>query len=207
MDADVNNGWLEYNTRPPLLRFTRMTERKKINLLRMSACLLLTGVLLLMGRVALADVTINIIGEIVMPPCVVNNGAPIEVNFGNISITDVSNAMYQKVLSVPVTCTYYQGAAYVKVTGNMLGGAADSNVLATNISNFGIALYQGSDTVTPLTLGNGDTGLGYAITNGLTGGGTASENFTFTAKPYKQGSDVLDTGAFTASANMSISYQ
>lgn len=207
MDAHVNNGGLEYNVSPPLLRFTRMTERKKVNLLRMSACLLLTGGVLLTGRVALADVTVNIIGEIVIPPCVVNNGNPIEVDFEDISIIDVSNARYEKILSVPVACTYYQGAAYVKVTGTMLSGAAGSNVLATNISNFGIALYQGSGTVTPLRLGDGATGLGYAITNGLTGGGTASENFTFTAKPYKQGSSVLGTGAFTASANMSISYQ
>ena len=67
-------------------------------------------------------------------------------------------------------------------------------------------MYQGKGPVTPLMLSNDTTGLGYAITNGLTGGGTSNENFTFTAKPYKQGSDVLDTGAFKASANMSILY-
>lgn len=213
MDADVNNVRLEYNPRTPLPCFARMTNITIFTLLPMLACLLLTGSFALPATASTGLVRIEIGAEIVMPPCLVNNGNTVEVNFGDISITDVSNAKHQKVISVPVTCTYYQGKAYVKFTGTMMNSVSASdygtedNVLSTNIPNFGIALYQGSGTVTPLMLGNGSTGLGYEITNGLTGGGTATENFTFTAKPYKQGTAVLKTGAFTASANMSISYQ
>lgn len=202
MYSDANSRVLDYNPRTPLPCFARMTNITIFTLLPMLACLLLTG------RLALADtglVRVEIDAEIVMPPCVVNNGNTVEVNFGDISITDVSDEKYEKIVSVPVACTYYEGTAYVKFTGTMLAGASD-NVLATDISNFGIALYQGKGPVTPLMLSNDTTGLGYAITNGLTGGGTSNENFTFTAKPYKQGSDVLDTGAFKASANMSILY-
>ncbi len=45
-------------------------------------------------------------------------------------------------------------------------GGGQNNVLATNITHFGIALYQGKGMSTPLTLGNG-SGNGYRVTAGL----------------------------------------
>ncbi|HDW7645036.1 TPA: fimbrial protein [Escherichia coli] len=157
-------------------------------------------------QVSAIDIPIKITGIVQIPPCKINNGNEIIVYFKSISITDLSNGKNWREVSVPVSCTYSQGTAYVKIKGTALG--SNDNVLATNINNFGIALYQGTGTTTKLILGdgeyNGQNSIGYPIKSGLTG----KENglFTFTAVPFKEGSDELSAGEFSASANMSISY-
>jgi minor pilin subunit PapF len=172
---------------------------------------LVGGVMLTSIPASADDIIINITGEIVVPPCLVNNGGTIDVDFGDVSVTDVANARNVKTLNVPVSCIHYLGTPYVKVSGTQLSGAA-SNILATNISNFGIALYQGSSTSVPMVLGNGTSYgtagyIGYPVQSGLSAVNDASSTFTFTAVPYKQGSGFPAAGAFSASANMSISYQ
>ncbi|HHN9466592.1 TPA: fimbrial protein, partial [Escherichia coli] len=85
---------------------------------------------------------------------------------------------------------------------------SNTNVLKTDVDNFGIALYQGDGTTVKLVLGNGKhngkDSIGYPIQAGLSG--KESGTFTFTAIPFKEGNKELAAGAFTASANMSISY-
>ncbi|EDM5312995.1 TPA: fimbrial protein [Salmonella enterica subsp. enterica serovar Typhimurium] len=163
--------------------------------------------LLLTGSVSAVDVTVNITGEIVIPPCTVNNGQTIEVNFGDVPVSDVTNSRYRQKKDVTVTCTYYQGTPYIKITGTQLTGAG-THVLRTNISNFGIALYQGDGVGTPLILGNGTSNgneyIGYPVNSGLNG--APSGIFTFTATPFKTGSTELSAGAFSATASMSITY-
>lgn len=93
------------------------------------------------------------------------------MNFGDVSVADVSNQINRRKVIIPVTCGYAQGTAYVKVTGNPLEG--NENVLMTNINNFGIALYQGDGTTHKLILGegkgNGNDTIGYPIESGLSG--------------------------------------
>ncbi|MFO6428149.1 fimbrial protein [Escherichia coli] len=142
--------------------------------------------------------------QLEIPPCRVNEGRVIEVDFGDIAVTDVANERNRRVKQIPVTCDNNQGNAWIKVTGSEELGAMII-YLATNIQNFGIALYQGEGTSTKLILGdgqsNGQNTIGYRLTNGFTG-----SHFTFTAVPFKNGSNDLATGSFSASANMSISY-
>ncbi|HFG3511669.1 TPA: fimbrial protein [Escherichia coli] len=168
--------------------------------------LIAAGLLFTSIQVLAVDVPIKIVGTIQIPPCQVNNGEMIEVNLGDISVTDVENKRNQRKISVPVTCRYAQGTAYIKITGTPLG--KNTNVLVTNVDNFGIALYQGDGTITKLVLGdgkyNGQNSIGYPIETGLTG--KESGTFTFTAAPYKEENKDLTAVAFTASANMNISY-
>lgn len=109
------------------------------------------------------------------------------VEFGDVSVTDVANERNLRKVTVPVKCSYAQGTAYVKVTGTQLGG--NTNVLKTDIDNFGIALYQGDGTATKLILGdgkhNGQDSIGYPIQTGLSG--IESGTFTFTAIPFSDG--------------------
>lgn len=165
------------------------------------------GVLLLSSRTLAMDIPVEITGVIQVPPCQVNNGEVIEVDFGDISVTDVSNQRNRRKVTIPITCGYAQGTAYVKVTGTPMG--SNKNVLMTNISNFGIALYQGDGTARKLILGegagNGNETIGYPIEKGLSG--KENGTFTFTAIPYRNGNSELRTGTFSATANMSIRYQ
>ncbi|EIE3257565.1 fimbrial protein, partial [Escherichia coli] len=166
------------------------------------------GLLLASAQVPAVDVPVKITGTILIPPCTVNDGKTIEVDFGDVSVTDVDNTRNQQKVTVPVKCSYAQGTAYVKVAGVQLG--SNTNVLKTNVDNFGIALYQGVGTETKLVLGdgkhNGQDSIGYPIEKGLTGSGQENGTFTFTAVPFKEGNGTLNAGKFEASANMSISY-
>lgn len=160
--------------------------------------------LLLPGEATAVNVHISITGEILIPPCIVNSGRVIEVDFGDISTLDVFNQRFRQKKTIPVACSYSQGTPYVYINGAVLSGAP-GNVLVSNIPNFGIALYQGEGVSIPMMLGKGSKSVGFQITSGLNltaGNGT----FTFTAAPYRTGSGELTSGAFTASASMSISY-
>lgn len=161
------------------------------------------------------ETTIHITGVSVAPPCEVNGGGSIEVNFGNVPVsTMVDNGpdtTYQQVMTVPVKCSYYTGSPYVRFSGTQLSGAP-TNVLVGGLTNVGVALYQGSGTGTPLELGNGVSDsssgfIGHQIMTGLDTVNTEKGNFTFTAALYKRGADVLQTGGVSASGTMSISYQ
>ncbi len=152
------------------------------------------------------EITINISATVIVPPCTVNNGDPININFRNISISDIANTSYVKKQSVPVKCAYFNGTPYVKISGEQLTGGA-SNVLKTSITNFGIALYQGDGQSKPMNIGEGSDGIGYAITTGYSGMNVAEGTYLFTAVPYQTGNSALTAGSFQASATMSIIYK
>lgn len=152
-----------------------------------------------------ADVKISISGQITFQPCVVNGGNPINVDFGQVQVDKISDSNYRVVKNISLSCSYYQSAPYVKITGTPLTNNSDGNVLATTIDNFGIALYQGEGTAAKLLLGEGE-GIGYKINSGLTHKNAANSIFTFTAVPYKNGNAELSSGAFSAAASMSIIY-
>ncbi|HHU9932681.1 TPA: fimbrial protein, partial [Escherichia coli] len=87
-------------------------------ILKLTKYISIRGIFLLLSSRALAmDIPVEITGVIQVPPCQVNNGEVIEVNFGDISVTDVSNQHNRRKVIIPVTCGYAQGTAYVKVTG------------------------------------------------------------------------------------------
>ncbi|HGJ4005436.1 TPA: fimbrial protein [Salmonella enterica subsp. enterica] len=155
--------------------------------------------------VTAVDMTVNITEEVVIPPCTVNKGQTIDVNFVDIPVSDVVNTRFRQKKDIPVTSAYYQGTPYIRMTGTQLTGAG-TNVLMTNISNFGIALYQGDGMNTPVNIVNGTLSgskyIGYPVTGGLSG--TSSDTFTFKATPYKTDSTELSAGAFSIIAGMSI---
>lgn len=153
------------------------------------------------------NLTINVSGSIYIPPCSLNGDQNIEVDFGDVPISRMSDSSFWKKKEIKLNCTFTEGTPYIKMTGGQLSGA-DSHVLRTSISHFGIALYQGEGNSTPLRLGdgvsNGKEFIGYPITRGLSG--TSVGTFIFTAMPYRTTDIIPDVGAFTASASMTISY-
>lgn len=155
--------------------------------------------LLLISVVVLADVQINIRGNIYIPSCTINNGQNIVVDFGNINPEHVDNSRGEVTKTISISCPYKSGSPWIKVTGNTMAG--QSNVLATNITNFGIALYQGKGTATQLILGEG-AGNGYRVTTGID---MANSTFTFTSVPFRTGG-VLSGGDFQTTASMSMIY-
>lgn len=149
-------------------------------------------------------VSIKITGSIFIPPCKINNDAPINISFGKILLNKVDGRSFALTKAVNVQCPYYKGVPYIKVNGAVLQGSAD-NILATrgvNANKLGIALYQGAgvDPAHPLKIGNGVNNAGFKINKGMSNG-----SFVFTAVPYKKAE--LAAGHFSASATMSITYR
>lgn len=167
--------------------------------------------LMLTASIAQADnVSVSITGTIQIPTCTVNGGKTIEVNFGNLPVNNLSSGQYQQTRLVSVYCPYTNNMPFVRITGSALPDAAQNNVLASTVSHFGIALYQGADLSKPMLLGNGISNnginMGYALTQGFTESGNGNAVLTFTAVPWAAASTVLKAGSFSASATMSVNY-
>ncbi|HFS2386073.1 TPA: fimbrial protein, partial [Escherichia coli] len=159
---------------------------------------------LLLSKAWAVDIPINITGSIIIPPCEINDGNAINVDFGNIRTTELEKHEYKKIVSFPVNCLYYQGDAYVKITGQTMDGK--DNVLATNINGLGIALYQGDGEVNHLRLGDGSSGYGYKDIDALSDKNVANAIFTFTAKIYKNDNISINEGEFNATALINVMY-
>lgn len=175
-------------------------------LLKTPAGLLVAMFFIVSEPVQAAPTTINITGIITIPPCVVNNNSTISVDFGSVDATSVDGTQNAKSTTVPVSCAYYANSvAKVLVSGTAMVGAG-SNVLQTasgpNMASLGVALYQGIGLTNPLQLNT------YVSINdsGWTGN-VPNSNFTFTSVPYKKaGGGTLVAGAFSATAQISITY-
>jgi len=167
--------------------------------------------LVLTASAAQADnVNVSITGTVQLPTCTINGGKTIEMNFGNLPVNDLSSGLYQQTRQVSVYCPYTNSVPFVRIVGSALSGTPRNNVLASSVSNFGIALYQGSDQSKPMLLGNGITingiGMGYVLSQGFTENGNGNAVLTFMAVPWAAASTVLKAGRFSATATMSVNY-
>ncbi len=152
------------------------------------------------------DIKVNVKADVVIPPCKINNEQVINLDFGDIPVTNIHmNLNHILTKTVDVTCEYYQQRPYVKLIGEQLGGA-DTHILATNIENFGIAMFQGVGTGTPMQIGDGTGSIGYEITDGLSAINSGNSSFTFTAAPYQLSGMPVMAGDFRASAMIDIIY-
>ncbi|HCP9343572.1 TPA: fimbrial protein, partial [Escherichia coli] len=136
------------------------------------------------------DVPVRIYGTIIIPPCEINSGEPVNVDFGNVQEEKINSRTYDKKIIVPVRCPYHQGDVSLTITAASIIENAD--VVATDIEGLGILLYEEGNNK-PLSLNNAAT-----ISTGLRGKGEEYSNFTFIASLYKYGKNKLKKGVFRA---------
>ncbi len=136
-------------------------------------------------------VPINITGYVIAPPpCVINNGQMVEVDFGEVMSTRIDGANYKRPINYKVECKKMPtNAMKISVVGGDAG--FDSNALKTNITGLGVRiLYQ-----------NKLLRLGQTV------------NFTYPnipvleAIPVRDYSATLSGGDFSAIATLRIEYQ
>lgn len=136
-------------------------------------------------------VYINITGNVIAPPpCLINDGRMIEVNFGEVMSTRIDGVNYKQPIHYTATCQKMPtNAMKVYVTGSATG--FDTNALQTDITGLGVRiLYQGK----LLDLGK-------------------SVNFTYPnlpeleAIPVRDQSASLVGGDFVASGTLHVDYQ
>ncbi|HFV6840319.1 TPA: fimbrial protein [Escherichia coli] len=150
------------------------------------------------NSVRAVDVPVRIYGTIIIPPCEINSGEPVDVDFGNVQEEKINSRTYDKKIIVPVRCPYHQGDVSLTITAASIIENAD--VVATDIEGLGILLYEEGNNK-PLSLNNAAT-----ISTGLRGKGEEYSNFTFIASLYKYGKNKLKKGVFRATVMIDIYY-
>ncbi|EHI0861941.1 fimbrial protein [Escherichia coli] len=150
------------------------------------------------NSVRAVDVPVRIYGTIIIPPCEINSGEPVNVDFGNVQEERINSRTYDKKIIVPVRCPYHQGDVSLTITAASIIENAD--VVATDIEGLGILLYEEGNNK-PLSLNNAAT-----ISTGLRGKGEEYSNFTFIASLYKYGKNKLKKGVFRATVMIDIYY-
>jgi len=128
------------------------------------------------------------------PPCEINGGQPVEIDFGEVGINKIDGENYARTFTLTYDC---QGASTDKIL-RYLGSATafDPAAVQSNIANFGIRLAHRTSEggVTPLTVGS--TLLIAAETG----------SSTFVVTPVKKTAVELQEGAFTAGATLQLNY-
>lgn len=163
--------------------------------------LLATGLLTCAGLVAAstapavagteAEVTFH--GTLIeAPPCVVNDGKPVVVDFGNeVMTTRIDGTEYRKRIDFTLDCSASApGMQQLRISGGPLTGF-DPQALAGDQPGFGVALYEGSQRYVPGTwMPLTDPGIPelYAV-------------------PVKQDGVTLNGGAFSILASLVVAYQ
>ncbi|WP_333892443.1 fimbrial protein, partial [Atlantibacter subterranea] len=136
-------------------------------------------------QVVLSNATISI------PACNLNNGNPIDVDFGSaVAVTDVAAGTVEKSIDYTLTCTYDNFGLKMKILGT--GASFDNDLLQTDINEMGIKITA-NGTALPL-----NTDLNFA---------SAAAKPALKAILTQQPGARLPTGAFTASATMRVEYQ
>ncbi|WP_233429642.1 fimbrial protein [Enterobacter asburiae] len=100
-------------------------------------------------RGAQAEVTFH--GELVeAPPCIVNGGEPVVVDFGSeVMTTRIDGTEYKKRIAFTLDCREaVSPGQQLRITGGT-AAAFDPQAIAGEQPGFGIALYEGSHRYTP----------------------------------------------------------
>lgn len=185
--------------------------------LRMHYGALLFGLSLLTGVSLAADtlnIPITVRATIVIPPCTLNGGQMLDVDFGeHVMIRDVNQNRRPDRRTVTKQITITCPAAVtsmndLKVTMNGSRATAGDYVLATTGTGkgAGIALYQGDSPVITLPLNQTVplSGLG-SVSGDMTSGYTGQ--MALTAMVVKAGAADVTEGEFSATATMLLKQQ
>lgn len=128
------------------------------------------------------------------PPCEINGGQPVEIDFGEVGINKIDGENYSQTFTLTYDC---QGASTDKILrylGNVT--AFDAAAVQSNMANFGIRLAHRTSEgeVSPLTVGS----------SLLLAADVGSSSFIVT--PVKKAGVELLEGAFTAGATLQLNY-
>lgn len=128
------------------------------------------------------------------PPCEINGGQPVEIDFGEVGINKIDGENYARTFTLTYDC---QGTSTDKIL-RYLGSttAFDTAAVQSNIADFGIRLAHRTPegAVIPLTVGST---LRLASDVGSS---------TFVVTPVKKAGAELQEGAFNAGATLQLNY-
>lgn len=128
------------------------------------------------------------------PPCEINGGQPVEIDFGEVGINKIDGENYTRAFTLSYDC---EGASTDKILRYMGNATSfDPAAVQSNVADFGIRLAHRTPEgrVIPLTVGS---------TLLLTSDMGSS---TFVVTPVKKAGAELQEGAFNAGATLQLNY-
>lgn len=150
-------------------------------------------------------------GNLVIPNCTINNGNPIETNFGDIEIQTIAapNTGYHwQSLNIPVDCPYTLGTPKIKLTGNQTTVTYKNSIKTSKYDAEKLVIYFRQGTAdnrgAMINLGSYQN----LAVDAITGSSGTKRTVLITAGVGReQGMELLTPGPFTASANMEVRYE
>lgn len=160
---------------------------------RTGKILVLTGGMLLSPLLTAAD-NMTFHGTLIeYPPCKINGGEPVEIDFGEVGVNKIDGQNYAQTFTIKYDC---EGTSTDKVL-RYLGTATtfDTAAVQSNIADFGIQLQHKKDGVaTPFVVGSVLPISSYLGAS------------TFVVTPVKKVGADLSEGAFTSAATLQLEY-
>ncbi|HEI8868132.1 TPA: fimbrial protein [Serratia odorifera] len=145
------------------------------------------------GGVLAADqgTQVNISATIVAPPpCVINKGKVIDVDFGDVGVNRIDGNRYMQRLDYTVECEFLDGSRQLKMKIVGSGAAFNANVLQTSVNGLGIKLLADGKALNI----NSAFSIDYANLPKLD------------AVPVKNAASTLTEGEFSSGATMLVDY-
>ncbi|QWZ48823.1 fimbrial protein [Enterobacter bugandensis] len=140
-----------------------------------------------------SSATIKVMVNISIPPCTINNGQTIDVDFGDsIYTTDVAKGIYSVPVNYSLDCQGMEADKTLQMTISGTGEDFDSSYLKTSMPGLGIKLIA--------------NGVDFPLNSKLDFK-TATDKPELVAVLVKDPAQDLSTGEFTAGATMEVSYQ
>ena len=129
------------------------------------------------------------------PPCEINGGEPVEIDFGEVGVNKVDGQNYAQTFTITYDCEGLSTDMVLRYKGVVT--TFDTAAVQSNIADFGIQLqHQKGGVITPFAVGTSIPIPSYL-------GGS-----TFVATPVKKvGADLSEAGAFTSAATLQLEYQ
>ncbi|HIE1345157.1 TPA: fimbrial protein [Serratia marcescens] len=127
------------------------------------------------------------------PPCSLNGGEPIEIDFGEVGVNKVDGQNYAQTFTVIYECEGTTTDMVLRYLGAKT--TFDTAAVQSNIPDFGIRLqHQKDGVITPFELGSTLAIPSYQGSS------------QFIAAPVKNAGAELQEGAFTAAAALQLEY-
>lgn len=128
------------------------------------------------------------------PPCEINGGQPIEIDFGEVGVNKIDGENYAQTFTLAYDCEGTSIDKVLRYIGNVT--AFDAAAVQSTIPDFGIRLAHRSSTgnISAFEVGKTIPIASYVGSS------------TFIATPVKKAGVELREGAFTAGATLQLEY-
>lgn len=145
-------------------------------------------------------------GNLIIPNCTINNGNPVETDWGNVEIQTLGNpntTSHEKELSISVKCPYALGTPKMKLSGSVYTTAGKTG-LQTSKYEEGLLIYLRTKNASGWVSYNTEQNI---PASSISGDGIDKTLIMYASLGYYKRMEDLKPGPFTAGATLEMKYE